>query len=126
MPSRKISDLHPDFQEIAKKFLDWASEEISPWEVFITDGYRSHEEQAELYAKGRTKPGQIVTYAKPGWSWHNFGLAIDVCFRQKPGEALWKVDNSQSFFLSFHTQREEGGFKRTPFPHHECNAIGLQ
>ena len=92
MPSRKISDLHPDFQEIAKKFLDWASEEISPWEVFITDGYRSHEEQAELYAKGRTKPGQIVTYAKPGWSWHNFGLAIDVCFRQKPGEAFWKVD----------------------------------
>ncbi len=55
--------------------------------VQISAGYRSLEEQAALYGKGRVysyngknysnlaKP--IVTNAKPGQSYHNFGLAID-------------------------------------------------
>ena len=34
-------------------------------------GYRTHTEQADLYAQGRTKPGPIVTKAKPGESNHN-------------------------------------------------------
>lgn len=40
-------------------------------DVLVTCTYRSPEEQAELYAQGRTKPGRIVTYAKPGESKHN-------------------------------------------------------
>lgn len=36
------------------------------------EGYRSLETQAELYAKGRTTPGKLVTWAKPGQSPHNF------------------------------------------------------
>jgi peptidoglycan L-alanyl-D-glutamate endopeptidase CwlK len=40
-------------------------------------GTRTFEEQAKLYAQGRTKPGKIVTNARPGSSFHNFGLAID-------------------------------------------------
>ena len=30
-----------------------------------------------MYAQGRTKPGSIVTNAKGGSSFHNYGLAID-------------------------------------------------
>ena len=37
----------------------------------FVEGYRSEERQAELYAQGRTKPGEIVTNAKPGQSKHN-------------------------------------------------------
>jgi peptidoglycan L-alanyl-D-glutamate endopeptidase CwlK len=40
-------------------------------------GTRSWDEQAKLWAKGRTTPGPKVTNAKPGSSWHNFGLAVD-------------------------------------------------
>jgi peptidoglycan L-alanyl-D-glutamate endopeptidase CwlK len=40
--------------------------------IYMT--YRSPEEQNELYAKGRTKPGKIVTNAKGGQSDHNFTL----------------------------------------------------
>lgn len=40
-------------------------------------GTRTMDEQAKLYAKGRTAPGPKVTNAKPGSSWHNFGLAAD-------------------------------------------------
>jgi hypothetical protein len=38
---------------------------------------RTMEEQAKLYAKGRTSGGRIVTKAKPGQSFHNYGLAFD-------------------------------------------------
>lgn len=40
-------------------------------EVLITCTYRSNNEQANIYAQGRTEPGRIVTWAKPGQSKHN-------------------------------------------------------
>jgi D-alanyl-D-alanine carboxypeptidase-like protein len=36
------------------------------------------EQQQAIYAQGRTTPGNIVTNAQPGDSYHNFGLAFDV------------------------------------------------
>ncbi len=39
---------------------------------------RTNGEQDELYAKGRTKPGNKVTNAKGGQSIHNYGLAKDI------------------------------------------------
>lgn len=39
---------------------------------------RTNAEQEDLYAQGRTKPGKIVTYARGGQSYHNYGLAIDI------------------------------------------------
>jgi peptidoglycan L-alanyl-D-glutamate endopeptidase CwlK len=45
--------------------------------VRIVQGLRTIEEQNALYAKGRTAPGSIVTNAKGGSSYHNYGLAID-------------------------------------------------
>lgn len=39
----------------------------------VDSGARTDEEQAELYAQGRTKPGTIVTNAKPGQSKHGVG-----------------------------------------------------
>ena len=39
---------------------------------------RTFAEQDSLYAQGRTKPGTIVTKAKGGQSYHNYGLAIDI------------------------------------------------
>jgi len=47
-------------------------------DVVVCAGLRTHEEQAELYAKGRTTPGPKVTNAAPGYGWHEFGLAVDV------------------------------------------------
>lgn len=39
---------------------------------------RTFAEQDVLYAQGRTKPGKIVTNAKGGQSYHNYGLALDI------------------------------------------------
>lgn len=52
------------------------------------DGYRSFERQDELYAQGRTKKGPIITYAKGGRSFHNYGLASDWAYF-KPGQNPW-------------------------------------
>lgn len=46
--------------------------------VEVISGLRSWQQQAALYAQGRTKPGRIVTKARAGSSWHNYGLAIDL------------------------------------------------
>jgi peptidoglycan LD-endopeptidase CwlK len=64
-----------------KKLIIRAAEE-SPISFQISTGYRSPEEQYELYKQGRTKTGSIVTY-KDGFrekSKHNFlpSQAIDV------------------------------------------------
>lgn len=54
---------------------DCAGDQI---DILITCTLRSMEEQAALYAQGRTTPGRIVTNAQPGQSAHNYGLALDV------------------------------------------------
>ena len=47
--------------------------------VEVVQGLRTFAEQDELYARGRTKPGAVVTQARGGESNHNFGLAVDLC-----------------------------------------------
>lgn len=44
----------------------------------VTATLRSMATQAALYAQERTAPGRIVTNARPRFSYHNFGLALDV------------------------------------------------
>lgn len=93
MASRKIEDLHPLMQPIAREFLQRIDDILGSYQAFITDGFRSNEEQTELYAQGRTKPGKIVTYAQAGQSPHNYGLAIDIAFRPDGSKkAEWNMD----------------------------------
>jgi len=86
MPSRSLSDLHPIVAEMARKLVEEAA--ASGLELLVTSTLRTFDEQAELFAQGRTKPGKIVTNAKPGASWHNFGLAFDVV-PLIAGKAVW-------------------------------------
>lgn len=62
----------PALQPLAREFLRLADE--AEIEVLIYMTFRSKEEQDALYAKGRTKPGAIVTYRKGGASVHNCTL----------------------------------------------------
>lgn len=62
-------------------------------EVLITSGFRSIDEQNEIYKQGRRGIAgeQIVTKAKGGQSAHNYGLAIDFV-PLKNGVPNWTVD----------------------------------
>ena len=46
-------------------------------DYWAISGLRTIESQNALYEQGRSLPGEIVTNAKGGWSYHNFGLALD-------------------------------------------------
>lgn len=47
-----------------------------PFTLFVVEGLRTKERQAELYAQGRTKPGKIVTWTMA--SKHLEGRAVDL------------------------------------------------
>jgi peptidoglycan L-alanyl-D-glutamate endopeptidase CwlK len=112
MSSREIKHLHPDVQVMYNKFFDRCRRD--PWmlkngiTVLLICTYRSNEEQAKLYAQGRTTPGRIVTNAKPGKSKHNTtlpdgtpaALAFDVV-PLRNGKPVWGtagngIDNDET------------------------------
>lgn len=70
--------LTPAVAEKAVTFLNTCAQQ--GYNLRITEGMRSMARQEQLYARGRTAPGKVVTNAQPGQSQHNFGKAFDVCF----------------------------------------------
>lgn len=84
--SRDLNDLHPYVKAQAEKLI--AQCKAAGIDIMITSTLRDNQYQNWLYAQGRTRPGKIVTYAKAGQSWHNFGLAFDFAVR-KHGEIDW-------------------------------------
>ncbi|MDX7951838.1 M15 family metallopeptidase [Lichenihabitans sp. Uapishka_5] len=71
-----IATLLPKAQQKCREFMNVAAK--LPFQHKILSGTRTYGEQNELYAKGRTTKGPIVTHAKGGRSNHNFGIAWDV------------------------------------------------
>ncbi len=71
-----ITTLQPSAQIEAREFMK-ALKEVS-LNAKIISGTRTYQEQNDLYAMGRTKPGKIVTKARGGFSNHNFGIAWDI------------------------------------------------
>lgn len=89
----QIATLKPEARGVMSSFMArakaWAKS--NGLDVFINEGYRTPERQAELYAQGRTKSGPIVTNAKPGQSRHQSARAIDVVIT-KNGKAVDKKE----------------------------------
>lgn len=80
MASRSLDDLAPRVRALALAFLAECQRQGLPVLIYCT--LRSDAEQADLYARGRTAPGAVVTAARPGQSMHN---------PQKDGHA-WAFD----------------------------------
>lgn len=80
MSSRSLDDLKPEMRPLVDAFL--AACANAGLDVLVTCTLRSSDEQAALYAKGRTVApiGRrwVVTDAPAGKSAHNYGLAIDI------------------------------------------------
>ena len=99
--SRKLEHLRKDVREKAELLLKKAN--AIGIDLLITCTYRSNEEQATLYALGRTAKGRIVTNALPGESKHNnmeggatglqpASLAFDVV-PLVAGKPMWDASN---------------------------------
>lgn len=67
--------LHPRVRKAVVATYVQLQAEAVPFRVF--EAYRFPQRQEDLYAQGRTKDGNIVTYARPWSSYHQYGLAVD-------------------------------------------------
>lgn len=86
--SRNLSDLLPPCKERAESFLNLAKD--AGIDLLVTSTYRDNESQSALFAQGRTKPGLVVTNARPGQSWHNWRCAFDVV-PLRNGKPVWNT-----------------------------------
>jgi peptidoglycan L-alanyl-D-glutamate endopeptidase CwlK len=67
--------------------------ELAGEPIQVVQGFRSWAEQAKLYRQGRGDPGEIVTNAPPGHSWHEFGCATDCCPVSLLNTPNWSPDS---------------------------------
>lgn len=87
---RDVTKLAPFFAKKVNEALAECKEQGLEIELF--EGYRPPERQDWLYAQGRTRSGKKVTYATGWQSWHQYGVAADLCFRWG-GKWQWNKDD---------------------------------
>lgn len=82
--------LHPAVRHKATEAIAEANRRLTGRsQVEINFTLRTIAEQDALYAQGRTTPGKIVTNAKGGQSYHNYGLAFDIDLLIDGKKASW-------------------------------------
>ncbi|MFU0790329.1 M15 family metallopeptidase [Virgibacillus proomii] len=108
------TELHPVVEENKDKLIQLAAEKNI--QVIITEALRTIEEQNKLYKRGRANDGAIITNAKGGESFHNYGLAIDFALENEQGQVIWDTSydgngNNQSDWLEVVEIAKELGFE---------------
>nr|WP_274521058.1 M15 family metallopeptidase [Neobacillus niacini] len=83
------TELHPIVKERSTQLIQQSA--AKGIVIVITDDFRSVEDQDRLFEKGRTVAGNIVTNAKGGESYHNFGLAIDFAIKTPSENVIWDM-----------------------------------
>ncbi|KUP25896.1 M15 family metallopeptidase [Paenibacillus sp. DMB5] len=82
----RLKGLHPVVSAAADKLIERCYTCGIP--ILITQGLRTFAEQDRLFAQGRTAAGGIVTNAKGGYSYHNYGLAVDFALLLPDGSGV--------------------------------------
>jgi peptidoglycan LD-endopeptidase CwlK len=136
--SRDKSLLYPPFADQLRYFESRLAAAKLPFYLFMA--FRTFEDQDELYAQGRTRPGTIITNARGGDSLHNYGLGADFVLDgqiEKPGvqwswntradfNADGRCDWTQMGEIAESCGLEWGGrWKRLPDLPHLQNTYGL-
>jgi len=80
---KDLDKLHPKVAAMTRALLELCKKEKLNCEVFET--YRTGERSNELCTKG--------TGAPAGYSYHNFGIAVDIVFKDKDGNWSWSEDH---------------------------------
>lgn len=82
----RLKGLHPAVRAAAQILIERCCQRGIP--ILITQGLRTVGEQNVLYAQGRTAKGAIVTNARGGYSYHNYGLAVDFALLLQDGRTV--------------------------------------
>ena len=90
--TERIMRLHPSVRVEVTNIINEINKSLTGRsQVRIAQGLRTFQEQDDLYAIGRTKPGKKVTNAKGGQSVHNYGFAVDIVLIIDGKTASWDV-----------------------------------
>ena len=71
-----IATLLPEVRPIARTLVHKSAN--AGILIKVISGLRTFDEQDQLYAQGRSRPGRKITNARGGYSNHNFGIAFDI------------------------------------------------
>lgn len=82
----KHKPLYPILEKKVQKLLTEAHR--AGLTVWVFSGFRTFAAQAKLYSVGG------VTNAKAGLSWHNYGLACDLVFKDSRGRWSWSQEHN--------------------------------
>jgi len=84
----RLNGVLPEVSEAVKELL--AELEAKGLYFIVSLGMRTIAEQNALYAIGRSLAGRKVTNACGGFSWHNFGRAVDLVLVRDGGVIEWE------------------------------------
>lgn len=88
--NRNFQDLAPFFAQRLQLAIQECQDQGLP--IYFFEGYRSPDRQSYLFEQGRSREGKIITKARAGYSWHQYGVAADLCFKQN-GKWAWDKDD---------------------------------
>lgn len=87
----------PGLSSLYQPFYDVLCKELGPeWQPYC--GLRTFDEQAKLFAQGRTTKGPKVTNARPGQSPHNYASATDWAMVLN-GKFVWPPANDPRWLV---------------------------
>lgn len=88
----RIKLLHPKLRDEVNELYQDICDALKGRAICrFTSTLRTFAEQDAIYSEGRTKPGTIKTNAKSGFSYHNYGLAIDIVLIIDGKTASWDM-----------------------------------
>ena len=108
MSSRRLEDLVPEVADKVRFWVDACTARGVDVLVYCT--LRTWQEQAALWAQGRTRPGLVVTNAKPWDSWHQYGRAVDAV-PLRNGKPIWRYDSADPAWQVFGEEAEKAGLE---------------
>lgn len=118
-PNRDIKLLAPQFYEMVDAvIIDLKSMGL---DAGIYEGFRSLERQQHLWESGRSRPGPILTNAKPGQSAHNWGLGADLTGRV---DGKWTWDEKKFNYKLLRETYIKHGLQIVGFEYVHCEYIG--
>ena len=125
----RIQLMHPKVRAEVAEIYDEICEALNG-RAYCRFSYtlRTFREQDELYCIGRTKAGKKVTNAKGGYSYHNYGLALDIVLIVDNKTAVWDIksdfdgDGKPDWMQVVHIFKSHGwdwggDWKFTDYPH---------
>ena len=116
--NNRIKTLDLRLRQPATKFINQVEQELDI-KLRMTQARRTFAQQDDLYAQGRTKPGNIVTNARGGDSNHNYGLAFDVVIMDDSKKPNWTPLSPEAAQIGVDLGFEWGGNWRRfkDYPH---------